>query len=313
MPVTTKIVRHNATPALPHVPLAGIFHLLVLYVVWGSTYLAIRIAVGPAGGFPPFSLGATRVLIAGGLIVAVCALVGKRVRPTASELFVLVASGMLLWVGGNGLVVLAETRADSGYAALLVAAAPMWVAAVESVVDRRLPSPLLVGSLVVGFAGIAILSAPRLEAGADGFAIVCLLAAGLSWALGLVLQQRRPVRLEPIVSAGWQQLFAGGGFVMVAMLAGEPTPAPSSDAWWALGYLIVFGSLLAFTSFVFAIRLLPSSLVMTYAYVNPVIAVALGWAVLGEAVTGWTYAGAALVLVAVAGVFRERRRISRVA
>ena len=310
MAKTAKIVR-EAVLEPSRLPWPGLFHLSVLYVVWGSTYLAIRVAVGPGGGFPPFSLGAVRVLTAGAVLLAVCRVLGKQILPSAREAATMAVSGVLLWVGGNGLVLLAERTADSGYAALLIAAAPMWVAAVEAVADRRLPSPLLIGSMLVGMGGIAVLSAPSLDGGgADLAAVLCLLGAGLCWALGLVLQQRRPVTLSPVVSAGWQQLFGASGFAVVAVLSGEPTPDPSVHAWWALGYLIVFGSLLAFTSFVIAVRTLPSSVVMTYPYVNPVIAVALGWMLLGEEVTAWTFAGAALVLVAVAGVFRDRMRRS---
>jgi drug/metabolite transporter (DMT)-like permease len=281
-------------------------------VVWGSTYLAIRVAVGPDGGFPPMWLGAIRTLTAGSLLVLGSAIAGKRARPAAGELALFAAAGVLLWLGGNGLVVFAETRADSGYAALLVAVSPMWVALLDAALDRRAPSALLVASLVVGLGGIATLSAPELRhaGGADPLAVACLLGAGMSWATGLVLQKRRAVEVDPVASAGWQQLAGGVAFAATALIAGEPVPWPGSiapDAWWALGYLTVFGSLIAFTSFVFAVRLLPNAVVMTYAYVNPVIAVALGAALLDEPITGWTLAGAAMVLVAVAGVFRDRR------
>jgi drug/metabolite transporter (DMT)-like permease len=186
----------------------------------------------------------------------------------------------------------------------------LWVASIEAAVDRRWPTWRLFVALLVGLSGIAVLTGPRLMAGgsADGWALLALVGAGLSWGMGLVLQQRHPVRLKPAVSAAYQQLFGAVSLGVTALIVGEPWPSPSTDAWLAFGYLTIFGSLVAFTSFVVALRLLPATVVTTYAYVNPVIAVLLGAVVLGEAITGWTLAGAALVLLAVALIFRERSR-----
>jgi drug/metabolite transporter (DMT)-like permease len=224
-------------------------------------------------------------------------------------LVILAVSGLLLWGGGNGLVTWAEQRAHSGYAALLVGAAPIWAVLIESVLDRKVPTPLLAGSLLVGFAGIALLSAPVLASGvrADLLSLLALLLAGVSWASGTVFQARHPVSLGPRVSSAYQQLMAGLGYVLLLLLVlREPRPNPVPQAWLAWGYLVVFGSVFAFTAYVQALRLLPINIAMTYAYVNPVIAVALGWVILGEPITGWTLGGTALVLLGVAGVFRTR-------
>lgn len=291
-------------------PLAGVFHLLVVYFVWGSTYLAIRVAVREGSGFPPFWMAASRVLVAGSLLWCWGALRRTRLRPTRAEWQTLIGSAALLWVGGNGAVVWASQRVDSVYAALLVGALPLWVAVFRAVLDRRGPSPLLALSLLVGFSGIAVISAPSMmEAkGATLLPIVALFFAPFSWGIGSILQQRRPVRLSPEMSSSYQQLTGGLFFVAIALLTREPVPEPEGHAWIAWGYLVVFGSLLAFTSFVKALRILKAKVVMTYAYVNPVVAAFLGWWILHESITRWTIGGTALVLLGVAGVFREREQ-----
>jgi drug/metabolite transporter (DMT)-like permease len=234
----------------------------------------------------------------------------KRLKPTRQEWFTLASSGLLLWVGGNGLVNWAEQRADSGLAALIISAIPIWTAIVTVIMDQKFPTWRMVAALLVGFSGMVVLSLPVLTSGvqADLWSIVALLGAGLFWATGSVLQSRKPVALDDVTSAGYQQLIGGVGLFGMAIVTGEPLPHPICEAWLAWGYLWFFGSILAFTSFIRALRLLPTKIVMTYPYVNPVIAVFLGWLILGEPVTGWTFGGAALILLGVAGVFRERYR-----
>jgi drug/metabolite transporter (DMT)-like permease len=289
---------------------AGLLNLSIVYVVWGSTYLAIRVAVREGSGFPPFMMGAMRVLLGGGLLLLWARLGGKRVRLTRRELLVVAVSGLLLWFGGNGLVVWAEQRAASGYAALIIASTPIWVAMIEALIDRRSPTLLLVGSLLIGFAGIGVLTAPVLGRSVEGdvSSVLALLMAALSWGAGSVFQSRRQVDLPHRVNSGYQQVFGGVGFLLAALVFGEPLPTPTSQAWIAWVYLVIIGSVFAFTAYVQALRLLPTSVVMTYAYVNPVIAVILGWLILKEPITIWTTCGAALVLLSVAGVFRDRFR-----
>lgn len=286
----------------------GLFNLLVVYFVWGSTYLAIRVAVQEDGGFPPFILGFSRVLVAGSLLLLWSVVRRERIKPTRREWITLIFSGVLLWVGGNGLVNWAEQRTNSGLAALIISAMPIWVASIEVMIDRKLPSWRLVLSLLVGFSGILILTAPTLLGGgrSDILSIIALLLAGLCWGSGSVLVSRRPLGLSTSVSAGYQQLIGGIGFLVIILIIGEKWSPPSSEAWLAWGYLLIFGSLWAFTSFIKAVKLLPIKIVSTYAYVNPVIAVLLGWLILGEPVTPQMIGGAALVLLGVAGVFRSR-------
>lgn len=288
---------------------AGLFHLMVVYIVWGSTYLAIRVAVREGAGFPPFSLGASRLLVAGAILLLVALLTRQSLRLSKQDIHVLALSGFFLWVGGNGLVMWGEQQADSGYAALLVASTPMWVALIEGILDRKLPSRLLIFSLVIGFLGIGLLSVPALKPGAetDIYSIIALLIAPLSWGIGTVLQRRRPLSLNPLVSSGFQQVFGGIGFALISLLVREPVPNPTPEAWWAWGYLVVFGSFFAFTSFIMALRMLPTSIVVTYAYVNPVVAVFLGWLILHEPLSVWTIGGTIFVLAGVAGAFRNQK------
>lgn len=300
----------TSSPGDRSIEARGIINLFIVYIVWGSTYLAIRIAVRPGSGIPPFTLGMVRILIAGSLMLLVAVLRRSPMRPTRKELAVLACSGVLLWTGGNGMLNWAEQRIDSSLAALLIATVPLWMVLMETILDRKRPSYGLVFSLIIGFAGIALLSATTLQTGdmGDIVSLLALVLASISWTLGSLLQSRMPVSLSIEVSAGYQQIFGGLGFVVLVLLTGEPRPTPTTDAWLAWGYLILVGSLIGFTAYVRILQLLPMSIAMTYAYVNPVVALFLGVVILSEPLHITTLAGAALVLLGVAGVFRDRNR-----
>ncbi|HRN51681.1 MAG TPA: EamA family transporter [Anaerolineales bacterium] len=292
----------------------GLANLLVVYLVWSSTYLAIRIAVREGAGFPPFTMGLMRAVLGSLILFTWSYLQKQRIRITRREGVVLAVSGLLLWVAGNGLVTFAEQRTESGLAALLVAASPIWAAVVEAIWDRKLPSPLLFVSLLIGFGGIVVLTLPSLSSGvqADTIATLALLAAATAWSTGSVYQARNQLTLAPRVSSAYQMLFGSIGFAILALVLKEPAPTPNTEAWLAWLYLVIFGTL-AFTSYVVALKLLPTRIVMTYAYVNPVLAILLGYFVLGEEITAFTIGGSLLVLVGVAGVFRERMNAQKAA
>jgi len=285
---------------------AGLIHLFIVYFVWGSTYLAIRIGIRSGAGFEPFWFGGMRVFTAGIILLGWGLIRGKNLRLSKKDLLILAGSGFLLWIGGNGLVVWAEQQVNSGIAALVVATVPIWVAFLDSILDSRIPTLKVILSLIIGFLGIFILSLPVFTSGirADLLSILALLLASFSWASGLVLQTRHPVALNRGVSSGYQQLFGGIFFAAIALIVREPLPIPTTQAWLAWGYLVIFGSVIAFTSFVTALQILPTRLVTTYSYVNPVIAVLLGWLILGEPITYWTIAGGVLVLIGVTGIYR---------
>lgn len=293
--------------------LRGIFYLTVVYIVWGSTYLAIRVAVREDSGFPPFTMAAMRVFVAGVILFSWATVARKGIAVNRRELAVLFISGNLLWLGGNGLVSWAEQSAESAYSSLLIASMPLWVAMMEALIDRRRPTVRLIGALLVGLSGVGVLNGPVILAGTnqDVFAALALIIAAILWGLGTIYQKRKALSSHPDVSAGYQHLFGSIGLLLVALLSREPYPAPVPEAWAAWGYLIVFGSIFGFTSFVKAVRLLPINIVMTYAYVNPLVAVILGRAILGEPITRWTIGGSALIILGVMGVFRERRAGSR--
>jgi drug/metabolite transporter (DMT)-like permease len=175
-------------------------------------------------------------------------------------------------------------------------------------VSKKKLSIGLILSLAIGFAGLAVLSVPELTGASkiQGLAVILLLIAPISWAVGTIIQRRHYVAVSSIVSSGYQQIFGGIGFLIAALIFHEQfLISPKETAWLAWGYLVVFGSLLAYTSFVQALRLLPSNIVMTYAYVNPVIAVFLGWFFLKEKITPWTVAGMICIVLSVVGVLRN--------
>ncbi len=286
----------------------GLTHLLVVYATWSSTYLAIRIAVREGSGFPPFSMACARFLVAGLILLVWSRIRNGRIALTRRDLGFAFVSGLLLMLGGNGLVSWAEQRADSGYAALLVATAPIWVAMIEFTLEQRRPTPLLVASLAVGLVGVGLLTTPAFLGGIrlDPVSVLALSFAPVLWAVGSVVQHRQVQGLDLYASSGTQQVSGALGLAAAALLTGEPLPHPTGEALLAWGYLVVAGSILGFTSFIRTLQLLPSSIAMTYAYVNPVGAVLLGWLILREPITAWTVAGAALVLLGIAGVFRAR-------
>ena len=287
-------------------------HLLIVYIVWGSTYLGIRVAVQEGSGFPPMIMSATRVFAGSLILIALARFIKKQsLRLTKEEWVVLSVSGLALWWGGNGLVAIAEMTVPSGYAALIISCTPIWVAIIESILDKKRPSFFLVISLLIGVAGIAVLNWPAIITGNlnDLKGLFLLIIAGLSWGAGSIYQKRKNIHTTPEISSAVQQFTGGIALLITSFIISEPTMNPVPSAWWAWGYLIIFGSVIAFTSFVKALKLLPPNIVFTYAFVNPVVAVLLGFIILGEPITPWTFAGATLVLVGVLGVFKEQKNI----
>lgn len=288
----------------------GLFHLFVVYIFWSSTYLAIRVAVSEGSGFPPFAMGASRLTVVGVILLLFAYIRKNKLIITANELLIISISSAFLWTGGNGLLLWAEQHTYSGLAALLVSTTPVWAALLDSVFSKKTPSPLLIGSIFLGLGGVAVLICPSIRAGnsADYVSGLLLVGASFCWAAGSVYQKRNPIDVPDTVVAGYQTIIGGCSFLFLSLLFNEPAPQPTQSAWLAWGYLIIFGSVLAFTSYVKALRQLPINIMMTYAFVNPVLAVFLGWLILSEKITTWTIAGAALVVLGVFGVFREQTK-----
>lgn len=254
-----------------------------LYFVWGTTYLGIKI--GLEADLPPALFAGVRLLPAGVILLAIARLRGSSLRASAADLRVLAIVGILLLVGGQYGTFLAERSISSGIAALVVAVLPLWIALAESVVPgMRRPGPLGWCGLAVGFAGLAILLWPRIDgmqaAGpAEMIGIGIQILATWLWTAGSIVSKRRPVRVDPLVSTGYQMLIAGGVLLTLGTVLGEwPLFQLTPAGLGALAYLSIVGSCIGFGAFVYALAHLPASKVMTYAYVNPIIAVFAGWA-----------------------------------
>ncbi len=256
--------------------------MLTLYIVWGTTYLGIK--VGLDANLPPALFAAMRLLPAAAIMFALARARGVNLRPTAPDLRVVLVVGVLLLVGGQYGTMLAEQFVPSGLSALVVALVPLWIALAESAFpDMQRPSALGWTGLAVGFSGLAILIAPRLTGVATGtremLGIGLQVLATWLWTAGSVYSKRNPVKADSMVVTAWQMLVAGAVTLVIGTLLGEWSNLQiTPKGAWAIVYLTVFGSCVAFTAFVYALKHLPASKVMTYAYVNPVIAVFAGWA-----------------------------------
>lgn len=292
--------------------------MLVLYLVWGSTYLGIAIAVQT---IPPFVMAAIRFLLAGAALLAWSILRsgGSFAWPTRREWRDSAIVGGLLLGGGMGLVAWGEQTVPSGIAALLIATMPVWVAILGGLfLGERLPRSAVAG-IVVGFVGVAILVGPSVVGGAgalDPAGLVALIISPIAWASGSLFASHRAVLpARPLVSTGTQMLT--GGLVLAAMsiVSGEwqgfEPAAVSTDSFLAFVYLTLIGSLVAFTTFSWLVSIAPLALVTTYAYVNPVVAVILGAIVLHEPIDARTLVAGAVIVAAVALIVTARGRLQR--
>ena len=312
---STQAVRANKKAV--SVPRAGPFSLaawiclLVVYVVWGSTYLAIRVGVET---MPPLLMAAARSLVAG-LIMFPLGLRRRRSAPpgprwpSGAQWRACAAAGVLLLVG-QAIVGVAERSIPSGLAALLVATVPLWLLGLDAGLNRARLGLAQLAGLLLGLAGVALLSS--LGGGSRPVSVAGVLmvigAAGM-WALGTMTARRGPFPASPVLATGMELLAGGVVLLVLAAATGEfgslhPSHV-SARSWLALGYLIVAGSIVAFSAYGIAVRSLPTPTVATYAYVNPVIAVLLGALILGERLTPAMIGGGVLVVGAVVLVVRR--------
>ena len=284
--------------------------LLVVYFVWGTTYLANRVALET---LTPVTMGAIRFLIAGGGLYAVLRLCGAP-APNAREWRASLVTGLLMGLCGNGFVVYGQQWVSSGLVALVVGTMPLWAAMFGFALQPRGAdvsrsqgvSPREWLGLGLGFLGIATLQLGG-ELSAAGAGALLILLAPMCWALGGVLGRRLQLPAGPMASA--TQMFTGGlGFLAVAALSGDPFPhVPSARSLAALAYLIVFGSLLGFTAYAYLLRRARLAVANSYAYVNPVVAIVLGALLLDEPISALTGAATVIILAAVAVISWRRR------
>ncbi len=307
---------HRAAHALtPTSNLRVAVGLVTLYIVWGSTYLAIRVAVE---SIPPLTGSAVRFLIAGSLLYAATIRSGNAAgdRPGRREWRDAAIIGGLLLAGGNGLLAVGEQTIPSGIAALIVATLPLWVAILGRLFFGIVLTRTIIVGTVIGFFGVAVLVWPSGGSGGlDLFGVAVVLLSPVFWATGSLYSRTAHVPRRPLVGTAMQMLAGSAVLFVVAAVTGDLLQvrvgqvAPTSVA--AVAYLIVVGSLIGYTTYVWLLRVAPISLVATYAYVNPVIAVLLGWLILAEPLQPRTLAAGAIIIVAVAVIVRARGGESR--
>ncbi|HET9737396.1 MAG TPA: EamA family transporter [Solirubrobacteraceae bacterium] len=277
--------------------------LWIVYLIWGSTYLAIRVMVETV---PPLLGSGVRFTLAGAVMIGVLSL-RRSVRPTRAQLLSALLVGLLL-PGANAVVTVAEQEVPSSVAALLIASVPLWVILMRRGSGERV-SRAGIGAVLVGFAGVALLVRPGEQSGdATVLGLAAVVFAAVMWASGSFASPRLKLPRDGLVSTGWQMLLGGLVIVAVGLALGEASEvdpqAFSTRSVLALVYLIVFGSWVAFTAYAWLLQNAPISKVSTYAYVNPVVAIVLGFLILDEVVTPITVIGAAIIIVAVALVVR---------
>ena len=282
-----------------------------IYIIWGSTYLAIRYAIET---IPPFIMGGTRFLVSGALLYTWSRYRGAP-RPTRLHWRNAIIAGGFLLLGGNGAVVWAEQFVPSGLTALLVSILPFWLVIIEWVrPPRRRPSGAVLVGLALGFIGIIVLVGPG-NVGGDGdvrvLGALVLILGSLSWAIGSFWSRDAQLPDSGLLTTGMEMLGGGALLVIVGVLSGELSHFDvrhvSRASTLGLVYLITFGSLLGFTSYIWLLDKVSPARLGTYAYVNPIVAVLLGWAIAGEALSIRTGVAAAIVICAVALITSARR------
>jgi drug/metabolite transporter (DMT)-like permease len=276
-----------------------------IYILWGSTYLAIRLAIET---LPPFLMAATRFMTAGAILFAWAVFNGQKIRPLLTEWPRAFIIGGLLLLCGNGGVTWAEKYIASGLAALLVATEPLWVVILNWGLTHRRPNAKVLLGVLIGLAGVSLLVSGGLGQGVHGLhnsqlsligAAVVILAS-FAWAAGSVYSNRRPIRATTSMASGMQMLAGGSLLLLLALVAGDFKRLNLDNASWvsigAFSYLTLFGSLVAFTAYSWLLNNVTTARATTYAYVNPVVAVLLGWLIASEPITSKMILAAAIIV-----------------
>jgi drug/metabolite transporter (DMT)-like permease len=304
---SSKLVASNTT-----LRLRVVAAFAAIYLIWGSTYLGIRIAIET---LPPFLTAGLRFIIAGPLLYAWARRNGAP-RPTGTQWRAAAIVGGLLLLGGNGLVTWGEQRVSSGLAALLVATVPLWMVLLDWLFMRGgRPAGKVFLGLILGLIGIVLLIGPTDLLGehrVDLVGVAMLLLAALSWAIGSLYARRAPLPDAPLLGTSLEMIAGGVLLLLASGIKGEwvqvDLASVSLRSWLALGYLTLLGSIVAFTAYTWLLRISTPARVATYAYVNPVVAVVLGWAVVGEVLTGQMLLAAVVIVLAVVVITAGRAR-----
>jgi drug/metabolite transporter (DMT)-like permease len=301
---------HRPRPA----PWAIILAFTLVYVSWGTTYLAIKEGVRNQD-LPPALFGGTRVCLAGLLLLGFLRMRGRSIRLPWSELASVGLIGILLFVCGNGLITFAEKTVPSGVAAVLAATTPLWMAMLEMLWPRgeRLSARGWLG-LFVGLAGVLIVLSPKID-GQSSFrdwGLLLVIGSAFSWSVGALCLRHRRSHISHLTAAAYQMVIGGGGLTLIGLVlgeAGELTPEHfGAGAAFAFFYLLVVGSLVGFVAFNWLLGHVSAAQAGTYAYVNPMVAILVGWLIGNEEITGWIVGGMLVILVGVAIVRGATRR-----
>jgi drug/metabolite transporter (DMT)-like permease len=285
--------------------LALVSAFAIVYLVWGSTYLAILFAIDT---LPPFLMASARFAIAGAVLYVWSRTIGAAVAPTGAQWRATAIVGVLLLLGGNGLVVWSEQRIPSGMAALLVGTVPCFMVLLDWLrANGQRPTGRVVAGLALGLLGLLWLVGPDSVMGggrADLLGAAALVVASFSWAYGSIWSRQAPMPPSPFLSTAMQMLTGSVALLGVSLVLGEPwhfdPSAVSLRSWLGLLYLVVFGSIIAFSAYVWLLRASTPARVSIYAYVNPVVAVLLGAAFAGEALTTRMIVAAVVIVSGVA-------------
>jgi len=283
--------------------LAVIAGMLSIYIFWGSTYLAMKFAIE---SIPPFLMAGIRFSTAG-VIFILWRLLSGDALPTARQVLSAAVVGLFLLVGGNGCVVWAEQHVDSGITSVLVATAPLWMIVIDAVFLKRRPTGAAAAGVILGFTGTLLLvgpaQVPGLESGIDKVGTGVLLVAAVLWAAGSLIARDADLPASPMLGSGLEMLCAGVVLLLIGTANGEwsrfSPAAVSARSLYSLGFLIFFGSLAGFGAYTWLLRNVATTVVSTYAYVNPVIAVFLGAVLAHEPVTPRTLWSTAIIISAV--------------
>jgi drug/metabolite transporter (DMT)-like permease len=281
--------------------------LWTVYLVWGSTYLAIKISVRT---LPAFLSAGTRFLLAGGLLALILVATGRSIRVTRGELGSAAVVGTALLALGVGVVTLAETRIDSSTAAMIAGSVPLQVILLRTLARERVALATRL-SVLVGLVGLALVVVPGGEGSSSAIGLALMLGASVSWSLGSFFGHRLPLPRDGFVATTWEMLSAGVVLLVLGAARGElgsADPAAFSlESILAWLYLGIFGTLVAFTAYTWLLRNAPISKVVTHQYVNPIVAIALGALLLGEEITLAVGLGAALIVGSVFVAVRHER------
>jgi len=285
-----------------------VFGFAIIYLLWGATFLAIKIGDQT---LPPLVLAAARFLMAGALVWAWATARGEA-QPSGREWAGAFAVAALMFVAGYGVLFWAETRVASGVAAVLAALIPLWVAALEVWIFRSAPASLQVlGGCVLGAAGVGLLMSGGGAGATDPKAALALVGASLAWALGTVVQHRWALPRSAAMSSAAQMLAGGALLVGAAAAAGSfhglRWTAFGGRTFWALSYLVVAGSVVGYSAYIWLLGHVSAVRVASYALVNPIVALGLGWAWAGERISPEAWAGSAVILAALALVLSRGR------